>query len=86
MNHALDISKLGTGLGYPFENLVIGAWVKFRFAPRYGRIVDIIDDYPHEHARPCKVMLLRLDNGIFVTEQPEYLEPAKPPQLKMVKS
>ena len=75
---------IGKNIGWPYERLAVGSWVKFRFSAKVGRIVDIIDEYPSQHARPYKVFLIRLDNGMFVTEQPEYLDPATQPKLKVV--
>lgn len=89
-DYSIDLSKIGTFLGWPHEALIIGGYVNFRHSRHmFGRIVDIVEEYPDNHprnhlARTHKVLLIRLDNGTFITERPEYLDPAKPPELKLV--
>ena len=74
-------------INYP--KLAIGSYVNFRHVrTMHGRIIDMIIELPtnHPHGNPYGVFLIRLDNGVFVTEWPEYLDPSSPPVLTLVKS
>lgn len=70
----------------PYEHLTIGTYVELRYhRSSFGRIVDIVEEVADNFdKRPYKIFLLRLDDGTFITEFPEYLDEAYPPKPHLV--
>jgi len=69
------------------HGLRIGDYVLVRYAPeKCGRIEDVLIKHPNPKGNcpPFGMFLVRLIDGTFIEEHPEYLAKAKPPELKVV--
>ena len=70
-----------------WHGLRVGDYVMVRYNPKkWGRIEDVVIKHPGGDikAKPYSQFLIRLWDGSFIEEHPEYVCKAKPPKMKVV--